>query len=240
MPARARPESVASPPWSLDGTRAKARAATTDARLDLAAPLAGLVLARDAGDDRLLGVDLRTAARPPSDHWIRGGDLTAIYEPDDDRRLRATAMWRLHPAAVAAWELVISAQTALLHADATLAVVSEVDGDDARWTTAASAGSRWTPVGEPRHLPAEAAAVLVVRSTTAVVVAAHPQDPRRISVATAGGRSRIECGIFAAAIEKGVILRSRVLAAVGPATGAERWAADLCAAFAASPPFLDT
>jgi hypothetical protein len=36
------------------------------------------------------------------------------------------------------------------------------------------------------------------------------------------------------------LLRSRVLAAIGPAADATGWAGDLAAAFAASPPFLTT
>lgn len=244
MPDRAAATALHASPWSLARTTATARAGATSARLDLAAPARGLAISGPDGDDRLLGVDLRAPAGPPADHWTRGADLTAVYEPDDARRLRATAMWRIRPtavapAAVAAWELVVSAQTALLHADATLAVVAEVAGDDALWTETANIGA-WTPLGAPRPLPAEAVAVLVRRAATAVVVAVHPHDPRRIAVAVAGGRARIECGIFPAAIEKGVILRSRVLAAVGPAAAADRWATDLCAAFAASPPFLDT
>lgn len=231
---------IAPASWNLSGAVAAVRAGAVEARLDLAAPATGLVVAGPAGADQLLGVDLGAPAVPPADHWVRGADLTAVYEPADGRRLRATAMWRRHPGPVAAWELVISAQTALLHADAALAVVSDVDGDDVRWTTADSPPSAWRPRGEPRRLPAEAAAVLVRRRTSAVVVAVHPRDPRRIEVASAAGRSRVECGIFPAAIEKGVILRSRVLAAVGPAAAAESWAAELCAAFAASPPFLDT
>ena len=223
------------PAWTLTALVATARAAKTVARIDLTAPASGLVV---DGVDNLLGVDFRLHPGTPTEHWVRGTDLTAIYEPDDRRRLRATAMWRVHPAAVAAYELVVSAQTSLLHADATLAVVSDVACEAAWWTTAA--GNRWTPLGEPRHLPGESAAVLVRRPTAAVVVAVHPQDPRRIAVATAGGRARIECAMFSTAIEKGVILRSRVLAAVGPAADAEHWAGELCAAFAASPPFLDT
>ena len=195
-----------------------------------------LHLAEADGVDHLLGVDLR-AAGAPADDWVRGGDLTAVYEPDDARRLRATAMWRVRPAAVAAWELVISAQTALLHADAALAGVSDVAGGDAHW---AAADARWMPLDASRPLPDEAVAVLVRRTATAVVVSVHPQDPRRIGVSRRDGRIRIECDIFSTALEKGVILRSRVVAAVGASRGAESWAGDVCRAFAASPPFLDT
>lgn len=237
LPVRAAAAPTSSTAWSHADRVATVRAAGTEGRLDLAAPEAGLEIATADGVDRLLGVDLHGAAGAPVDQWARGGDLVAIYEPDDPRRLRATAMWRVGPAASAAWELVISAQTALLHADAALAVVSDVAGGDVHW---AAADGRWMPLAESRPLPPEAVTVLVRRAATAAVVAVHPQDPRRIVVAGTDGRVRIRCGIFPAAIEKGVILRSRMLAAVGGARGAESWAADACAAFAASPPFLDT
>jgi hypothetical protein len=230
------PLSVTAPAaWTLANAVATARAGTLEARLDLAAIAAGLVVA--GGCDHLLGVDLHAPAASPTDHWIRGADLTAVYEPADARRLRATVMWRACATPVAAWELVASAQTSLLHADATVAVVSQVSGNDVLWTAAAA---RWTPLSDTATLPAEATAVLVRRASTSVLVAVHPQDHVRITVARDGDASRVECGMFSAAIEKGVILRSRVLAAVGPAEKDQSWAADTCTAFAATPPFLDT
>lgn len=227
-------------PWSLAHGGATVRAAGTEARLDLAVPVSGLVITTADRVDRLLGIDLHAAAGLPVDHWVRGDDLTAVYEPDDPRRLRATAMWRVRPATVAAWELVISAQTALLHADAALAVVSEIAGTDLHWTELTACPTRWNPLDAAGPVPVAAGAVLVRRADTAVVVAVHPQDPRQMTVAADGRRARVECRVFPAALEKGVILRSRVLAAVGAARGAESWAGNLCAAFAASPPFLDT
>lgn len=222
--------------WTLRGHVATARVA--GARIDLAAPDVGLTMASDDGADELLGLDLLGGPPAPADHWIRGTDLTGIYEPDDPRRLRATAMWRSTPDGSPAWELVVSAQTALLHADAALAVVSHVACAEAAWL---AAGEReWRPIRASGPLPEAAAAVLARRLRTAVLVAVHPQDPRRIVVDLAGSRARIACGIFPAVIEKGVILRSRVLATVGPARAADEWAAARSAAFAATPPFLDT
>lgn len=230
---------AATAPWTLSGLVATARTGTTVARLDLAAPAAGLVATTDGGPDHLLGLDLRGPGGPPVDQWVRGADLTAVYEPDDARRLRAAAMWRVRPAALAAWELVVSGQTSLLHADAALAVVSDVGCDEARWS-APGAACRWRPLGGAGPLPAEAAFVLARRGETSVLLGVHPQDPRRLEVAVDGGRARIVCGIFPTAIEKGVILRSRALAAVGPLKHDEAWAGEVCAAFTASPPFLDT
>ena len=223
------------PAWTLDGTVATGRGA--EASLDLTAPKAGLTVASSDATDELLGLDLRGPATGPSDAWIRGADLTAIYEPDDPRRLRATAMWRAVTDGLRAWELVVSAQTSVLHADAALAVVSHVSCVEPRWL---GADGGWRPVRDSGPLPAAATAVLAYRAETAVLVAVHPQDPRRIAVDLGRGRARVECGIFPAALEKGVILRSRVLAAVGSAAMAESWAAARQAAFAAAPPFLDT
>lgn len=221
--------------WTLSGTVGTARG--TAASLDLTAPDAGLAVVSSDATDQLLGLDFRGAVTGPSDAWIRGTDLTAIYEPDDPRRLRATAMWRAMPDGLAAWELVVSAQTSLLRADAALAVVSHVACVEARWL---GADGGWQPLRDSGPLPAEATAVLARRAETAVLVAVHPQDPRRITVDLARGRARVECGIFPAAVEKGVILRSRVLAAVGSAASAESWASARHAVFAAAPPFLDT
>jgi hypothetical protein len=221
--------------WTLDDAVATAHAGAIEARLDLSAVGVGLVLA--GGSDRLLGVDLHAPAAPPADRWIRGADLTAVYEPADARRLRATVMWRARPSPVSVWELVASAQTSLLHADATVAVVSRVSGHNVLW---AAAPGRWTPLRDAADLPVGATAVLVRRTTTSVLVAVHPQDHVRIALAHDGDAIRVACGMFSAAIEKGVILRSRVLAAVGPAAGDESWTTDTCSAFAASPPFLDT
>lgn len=237
MPAKASASPTRVVQWKLEAGVATGSVAALEGRVDLAAPAAGIVVRPESRADHVLGIDLRAAPAAPTDAWVRGRDLAAVYEPDDARRLRATAMWREHPAAVAAWELVISAQTALWHADAALAVVSEIGGDDVFWT---ESGDRWTAPAAPGPLPPEAAAVLVRRHATAVVVAVHPQDPRRFAVTTARGRTTVECAIFPAAIEKGVLMRSRVLAAVGPAADAESWAQDVCVAFAAMPPFLDT
>jgi hypothetical protein len=71
-----------------------------------------------------------------------------------------------------------------------------------------------------------------------VLVAAHPGDARRLTIRRDGTRIVVECWLFSTALEKGVLLRSRVLAAVGSAADATRWAGDLAAKFAASPPML--
>jgi len=223
------------PAWSIVDRIATAAAG---GRLDLDAPARGIVL--PAGES-LLGVDLRTPCRA-GDHWVRGDDLIAIYEPADPRRLRATAMWRpLHVPAVggcSVWELTLSAQTAIVHSDSALAVTAEVADGDLCWSRDA-AHANWTGGAE---LPTDAAGILIRCRTAApapaVLFAAHPADARRLLVRRAAGRLAITCWLFSSALEKGVLLRGRVLAAVGPGEKAEAWATALVTAFAASPPPL--
>ncbi|MFM7137341.1 MAG: hypothetical protein ACKO1M_09795 [Planctomycetota bacterium] len=203
-------------------------------RLDLAAPIGGLAL---AGDDRVLGLDLRSpsAAVRLVDHWARGDDLVGVYEPADPRRLRATAMWR-SLAAERGWELVLAAQTALVESDSALAVTCDLRGGSVTWGRGAGSGIRWEPLGQAA-LPAEATCLLVRRDADAVLVAVHPADVRRILVAREAGRVHIACWLFTAAIEKGVLLKSRVLAATGPAADTA-WADRLVIGLATSPPPL--
>ncbi|MFM8415279.1 MAG: hypothetical protein ACKOCX_11215 [Planctomycetota bacterium] len=228
------PPSVArSPAWELTGL--SARSAT--ASLDLAAPGAGLTV---SGGDHLLGLDLR-APRDDNrliDHWVRGDDCVAVYEPADPRRLRATAMWRSLGGEPPAWELVVSAQTSLVESDSTIAVRCTLAAGDLLAGRYANGRIAWTTPGAG-VFPPEATCLLVRRNERATLVAVHPADARRITARLGAGRVDVACWLFSAAIEKGVLLRSRVLAACGPAaeTG---WADALVAGFAASPPPLTT
>jgi len=212
--------------------------------IDLDQPRHGITLAGQGVSlpSTLLGLNLRSDFRL-TDHWLRGDDVTAVYETADNRHLRTTAMWRLHPqdGATWAWELVVSAQTSLLQSDSVLAVVSEIDATDVLWGTCSDGAVQWHTDPSP-----DATCVLLERGgaagsgDTSVLVAAHPGDARRLTVRRNGDRVVVECWLFSTELEKGVLLRSRVLAAVGPTADATRWAGDLAATFAASPPMLTT
>ena len=65
-----------------------------------------------------------------------------------------------------------------------------------------------------------------------------PADLRRLRVEHRGDRALVECWLFSSTVEKGVLLRSRVLAAVGPSVGDTDWATPLADRFAASAPIL--
>ena len=79
-----------------------------------------------------------------------------------------------------------------------------------------------------------------VQELVEVDVLLHAHEVPVIEARAAHGRITISCPLFAPRLEKGVLLRSRVLAAQGPAAGDEAWAADAVTAFAALPPMLTT
>ncbi len=219
--------------WTLAGGRAQDRAGGVV--LDLSVPALGLVTPTG---DRWLGFDVGVG-RPPVDAWVRGDDVTAIWEPGDDRGLRATGLWRCHgaEAGLVSWELVASATTRLLHADATLAVTSDVAAVEilsAAWHAGAS--SPFTP-GTPSHH----GLVLLRRGDgRSLLLMLHPTDHQTVTVALEHGRARVGCWLFPTGVEKGVLLRSRVVAAIGPTADDVAWGARLAARFAASPPALST
>lgn len=233
--------------WTIHDGRAEtsaaaggARGAPGGVRFDLSAPSSGLVT---ADGDGLLGIDFGVE-RSPRDAWARGDDLIAVWESGDDRDLVTTGLWRRHVGQglaeirdVAAFVIVASATTRLLQADATLAVTHSIAADDVlsgRWD-----GDRAGPLGsavDPRH------GIHLLRRTggRSVLVAIHPSDHQATTIERGGGRVRVACWLFPAGVEKGVLLRSRVLAAIGPAEGDLEWAGRLAARFAALPPELST
>lgn len=217
--------------------------AGTAAVLDLDDPGHGLTVsgAQGGAADRLLAVDLRTPCRV-ADHWTRGDDVVGVYEPSDSRQLRATAMWRPCPAiGGTAWELVVSAQTALEQSDASVAVTCELSASSLLWAVADAGTIGWRE--SPPPVPGDVRGVLVRRhgpTGSSGLIAGFPGDVRRIMAEMENGRTRITCWLFSSAAEKGVLFRGRVLAALGPAHEDTSWATTALQRYAATPPILTT
>jgi hypothetical protein len=124
-------------------------------------------------------------------------------------------------------------------------VVSMVSGDELRAADWPATGHDlvWRRPADRRSRTSAPACLLVRRrdDATSVLIATHPGDAGGLVATSAAiDRVRIECPLFASRVEKGVLLRGRVLAAIGPRDGDEAWAATVAAAFAASPPLLET
>jgi len=254
LTARTPVTATATTAWTLADHVATQTCAGVAATLDLDHPRHGVTVAAGSLCDHLLGIALSGsvtavthADERPTEHWLRGTDVTAIYEPADPRRLRATAMWRPFPAPdAAAWELVASAQTSLLASDASLAVVSDLAAAEVLCNADPTAAGGWHRLDATVACGRETTAVLARRPApdgaraTSVLLAVHPADARTIAVTRREGRVGVACWLFSATLEKGVLLRGRVLAAVGPATGDLAWSARLTGQFAASAAPLST
>ena len=236
---------VSATAWSLSGRHATCPLGGLASVCDLDAPRAGLEVERPGASaaDRLLGIDLDAGSRCV-DAWCRGGDVTAVHETLDGGRLRAMAMWRAAPpwldggAGVWCRELVVSAQTPVLETAPHIGVVADIAAETAT-PVVCNAGrlDRASP-GVDSH-----GFLLTGSGPHAVLFLVHPLDARGAAAAVAGGRARITARLFPAAVEKGVLLRGRVLAAIGPAataTGHGSWAVTIATAFAASAPVLTT
>lgn len=235
------------PVWTLAGHTATlgAPSAAASVRLDLATPAAGLQpLDGSAGGapQALLGLDLRGPTRLV-DHWARHADLTAIYESDDARQVRTTALWRPldHvldlPRDVRAWEVIVSAQTARLLSDPALAVVSDLVATHSRGWSGAAAGWATATATAP---PAGALLLETPAAAATVLVAAYAPDGRCVETPGESDRVRVACPLFEHPLEKGVLLRSRILAASGPAADDTAWATQLVQRYRGLPPMLDT
>ena len=230
--------------WTLTGRRGTCRISQVVASVDLENPAEGLTVEPSASGtepDHLLGLDLGLRC-PPGEHWLRGPDITATYEPSDQRQLRATAVWRRHPTDgdVAAWQLIASAQTSLLDSDPAVTVMSSIAAAESSCLVRGPSAATWTLLPAERRPHADTSAVLVPRAHGgAVLVAAHPGDAPNLTVSWGHGRIHIICRLFTQQLEKGVLLRSRVIAAVGP-SGETTWCDRLLAEFIAAPPPLTT
>lgn len=229
----------------MDGTNLRDPRRGPVAVHDPARPMEGVRVGFASADGMLLGFEPPGAARLV-DHWLRDGDATSVWEATGGDRLRTTAMWRLcgSEPEVRCWEVVLSAQTAILSADARLAVTCHLPvGTAATVSFGSFAAERvsWSRGPAPR-----ATAVLVAPATgdstagSAVLVVGHPREADGTIVHRDARSLVAETRLFRDGLEKGVLLRGRVLAAIGPAATATGWATRLADAFAATPPVLST
>jgi hypothetical protein len=201
----------------------------------------------------LLGVDLRgaTTLSPGIEHYARGGDLIATYDETPQRPLRAQVYWRAaggeRLGVIAAIELLASVQTSLLDTCPQLTTCSSLTASDmfrlldSRRGTFESAtshsGSRdGTPscfVFRLASLPisyVEMVAPSAVQ-TTQLTTERHHESLLRV---------RLVHQLFAERLEKGVILRARVLGLMVERDDDLAVAARDYAAFVAAAPPLTT
>lgn len=232
---------MASPPWQLQGHAARLNWRSLTGRIDLARPDEGLRLERcqdrELGPLQLLGVVLPGAARaaePPSaespaDAYVRGADLIATYDPADERPFRTQVYWRsvesfAASSGIRAVELHVSVQTDLLDSRPEVRVVSQLppaevqrladpeDGAFEGLPLDAARGAELDASGAPGCLLFRFA-----RLPFSYAEMIHPADFRRLELKSPSAQPRalrLEHLLFPGHLEKGVILRGRLRAAL--------------------------
>lgn len=244
-------------PWRLDARKASLRLARLSAVVYPLEPALGLCELQIDGRPistacNPLGVDLVGGAKRPSpaavEEYVRGGDLVATYADCPAPQLRSQIYWRATShrteGAIAAIELVISVQTSLLDSSPRLATRSTLNVDEAVYLPSA---------GDAKRVEEGKSSCCLYRlSETPFSYAemVHPAQSQESAVevpANAGaggdaGSTRLELRhqLFPERLEKGVILRARVLGVFLDRQGDLEAAARHYAAFLAAEPPLTT
>lgn len=248
--------------WKLDGYRGHFQLSHAQGACDVLQPDLGVTgLAIDGSSLPRVSLLGPTLPRPVGDRdrndvetYTRCGDLVAIYAPTASYPFRSQCYWRVgsHPLEVggfpagAAIELVASQQTDLLDSDPRLTVCSSISAEEIFCLDRERAFKRLDLSALPRRFSKEDFSGCVLYRVSGVplsyVEIVHPLDFEATSLSHTttqeGALVRAEHVIFARRLEKGVILRSRVLGLWLPREEDERGAIAHYQAFAASEPPL--
>lgn len=198
------------------------RIGLTEVRLD------GQVLT----DFHPLGVELSALASEEvsaAEHYIRSGDLVATYPDRPAEQLRTQVYWRAgshaRDGALAAIELVVSVQTALLDSCPKIAIASHLHATEVLRMTDAQSGAFTSIVppsaeADPDGIAGAPHCYLfrLPGRQHSYIEMIHPADVENSSwdgwLQGAHYRLQLRHELFADRLEKGVILRARVLGVI--------------------------
>jgi hypothetical protein len=163
------------------------------------------------------------------EHYVRAGDLVATYSNRPAEQLRTQVYWRAgtHPrdGAIAAIELVVSVQTALLDSCPKLAITSHLHASEALRMTDSQSGSFTSVVppsaeADPDGIAGAPHCYLfrLPGRQYSYIEMIHPADVQSSNwdgwLQGAHYRLQLRHQLFADRLEKGVILRARVLGVI--------------------------
>jgi hypothetical protein len=255
--------------WRLENGSAFLSCGALEARVDLARPDLGLsdvkILDRPLNGARLLCVEAPDTAQLNAaaiDVYQRGADLVATYAASDAWPFRLQVYWRVwigqFAPAIAAVELIVSLQTQLLDTVPRLFASSQFPPADVYQLVDASRGNfvRREPIATSMSNVASACDCTLFRPLSLAWTCGemtHPQGavmselvPERVDAEVAAPHSAEDVGLrlshqlFAERLEKGVILRARVLTAFVERSDERRSLASIYRDYAASDPPLTT
>jgi len=248
--------------WRVEDHNARLTLGELSASLDLLKPAAGLGQFAVAGN-RLAAEVLQVAwpereksVEPPPENYVRGGDLVATYAETSLWPFRAQLYWRTgthrgpqgQAAAVAAIELVASIQTQLLDTQARLSARSRVAVREVFRLRDPRRGEfeRCDPARSKRFQRSQAPACFLLRLDDRLSYGemVHPLDFQGSTLAfdsgPAGAGVSLNHDLFLSPLEKGVILRARVLGVFLPRRDDQQALAAHYAVFSAAEPPLTT
>lgn len=203
------------------------------ATVDLEQPKQGIVYETY----RLLGLDLHTACNV-HDQWLRGEDVVAVYTPNDDRNLRATAMWKQsHVKNITLWELIASVTTNNVLGDASICVVNEVDIAEVITGSASGKSIDWKHADEKT---ADCALLRQPQVGRSLFIAPHPSNRAGFTIEHSAQHTVLKNFFFSAGAERGVLFRCQIIAAVGPAMNDLHWASNIWSEIVNTPPMLSS
>lgn len=252
------PESL----WHVDASIARLKLPRLSALVDPRQPHRGLHDVKIDGswlrEVEMLGVTLTprgATPTPPADWYVRVGDLVVNYANVPHAEMRTEVYWRsvarTSPPAVGLVELMISVQTNLLDSRPQLTTRSQLLADEVLELVDAAraefAPVPSLPLGQQHRLVADRPRCLLLRlggSDLSYAEMVHPADSgqseiRRISdEKKAPGHYELRHHLFAAGLEKGVILRARVLGGLLERAGDQAAATQHFQTFAAAAPPL--
>lgn len=209
--------------WRLSGGLASLHCGSWQGRVDVDCPRAGLHgLARDGRTyDGLsaLAVEIDTAANPLTDAYVRAADLIATYEATPSQPHRLQVYWRVQQSdGLLAVDLYVSVQTQRLDVQSSVATSSVVPADEVLRLVDARSGRFEAVVLDDRRRQdiarGDGPGCLVFRlrgDAVSYAEMAHPVDFQGSELCRSGegGAYRLRHNLFAAHLEKGVILRAR-------------------------------
>lgn len=163
---------------------------------------------------RVLQVELPPAEQPGIDAFVRAGDLAITYAERPAPAMRTQVYWRAgshaQQDAIAAIELLVSVQTSLLDSCPRLVARSELFVDEVLCLDDTGRGQSAIPANEPCGYLFRPAG-----QEFSYAEMIHPADAHgtRLESQAVDGGQRVELShqLFAERLEKGVILRARVL-----------------------------
>ncbi len=239
--------------WQIENGTARLKRARLSAVVNPLDPAAGIseihVDGRPLSSFALLAVELpRVEAQQAAlsvEYYVRGGDLVATYADRPEPQMRTQIYWRAAThdlqQAVAAVELVASVQTNLLDSCPKLSTRSRMDASEVFQLTDPERGT-FAPL-EPRPARAETRGQADLGScylfrladgNFSYVEIVHPAEAQHSNwdaTNSHGTSCELRHRLFAERLEKGVILRARVLGVLLDRAGDQAAAARHYASF---------